>query len=65
MHLGRHGFFQRGRWGSVEQFTDRLFEVAYFWRVDPAVILSMPLDKFDLYERQAERIAEQMQPDTE
>jgi len=42
--------------------VDRLFEVAYFWRIDPAVLLTMPLSRYDLYERQAERIAEQIKP---
>lgn len=59
------GFFHERRWGSVEEFTDRLFEVAYFWRLDPATLLSLPLDRFLLYERQAERIAEKQQPEKE
>lgn len=49
------------RWRSAEDLTDRVFEVAYFWRVDPANIMALPLERFDLYERQAERLAEQLQ----
>ena len=39
-----------------------MFEVAYFWNLDPAVVLAMPLSRARLYERQAERIAESMKP---
>jgi hypothetical protein len=38
-----------------------VFEVAYFWRLDPGRVLALRLDQFDLYARQAERIAEQIQ----
>ena len=55
------GFFRGGRWRDGEELTDRVFEVAYFWRVDPASILALPLERFNLYERQAERLAEQLQ----
>lgn len=37
-----------------------MFEVAYFWRIDPARVLALRLEAFDLYERQAERIVEQL-----
>jgi len=43
--------------------VDRLFEVAYFWRIDPAVLITMPLSRYALYERQAERIAQQINPE--
>ena len=46
----------------MQAMVDRLFEVAYFWRIDPAVLLSMPLSRFALYESQAERIAQQTNP---
>jgi hypothetical protein len=39
-----------------------VFEVAYFWRVNPADIMALSLDEFILYERQAERIAERQNP---
>ena len=39
-----------------------MFEVAYFWHLDPAVVLAMPLSRARLYERQADRIAESMKP---
>lgn len=42
---------------------DRAFELAYFWRLDPCVILSLPLSSFELYERQAMRLADHMRPD--
>jgi hypothetical protein len=57
---GGDGFFRLGRWRSVEELTDRVFEVAYFWRVNPAEIMTLPLDQYLLYERQAERLAEQI-----
>lgn len=39
-----------------------MFEVAYFWHIDPGVVLAMPLSRAHLYEQQAERIAEAMRP---
>lgn len=48
---------------NVQALVDRLFEVAYFWRIDPAALLTMPLSRFALYEHQAERIAKQINPD--
>jgi hypothetical protein len=56
---GGDGFFQLGRrWKSVGEFTDRVFEVAWFWQLDPAAVLRLPLDRFFLYERQAVRLTE-------
>lgn len=43
--------------------VDRLFEVAFFWHMDPAALLTMPLSRFDLYERQATRIAKVINPE--
>lgn len=40
-----------------------MFEVAYFWRIDPAAVMALPLSEFDVYEDQALRLAEQMRPD--
>ena len=34
--------------------------VAYFWRLDPAAILALPLSEFLLYESQAHRINQAM-----
>lgn len=66
MHRGGHGFFQRWRWGDgVDRFTDRVFEVAWFWRLNPTAVMALNLERFDLYERQAERLAEQMHPSEE
>jgi hypothetical protein len=36
--------------------------VAYFWRLDPGVLLQLPLSRCALYERQAERLAKQINP---
>jgi len=47
----------------VQALVDRLFEVAYFWRMDPADLLAMPLSRFALYERQAERLTKQINPE--
>lgn len=44
--------------------ADRIFEVAYFWRLDPARAMALPLSRFALYETQAERIAQLMVPDS-
>ena len=43
-----------------ERFVERVFDVAYFWKLDPAVALALPLSQLDLYETQALRIAENM-----
>lgn len=37
-----------------------MFEVAYWWRLDPAVVLAMPISRALLYEQQAVRLARQM-----
>lgn len=60
MHRSGDGFFRGGRWRSADELTERAFDLAYFWKVSPAAILALPLEKFDLYERQAERIAEKL-----
>lgn len=46
---------------NVQAFTDRVFDVAYFWRLAPAALMALPLSEFDLYEKQAERIFKQLQ----
>lgn len=48
---------------NVQALTDRLFEVAYFWRLAPSALMAMSLSEFNLYEKQAERLAQQMQPE--
>jgi hypothetical protein len=40
-----------------------MFETAYFWRIDPGVVLALPLKQFELYEQQGMRIAEQLKED--
>lgn len=40
-----------------------MFEVAYFWRLDPAAVMALPLSKLETYESQAERLAKLMGPD--
>lgn len=39
-----------------------MFEVAWFWRLDPGRMLDLPLSEASLYEQQASRIAEKMRP---
>ena len=60
-----NGFFRSERWrcGSIENLTERAFDIAYFWKIDPADVLRLPVSRFELYEQQTERIAEQIQPD--
>jgi hypothetical protein len=36
--------------------------VAYFWRVDPAMLLALPLSRYDLYASQAERLSKLINP---
>ena len=60
MQRGGDGFFRAGQRRDVGGLTDRVFEVAWFWKLDPADVLRLPLSRFDLYERQAERISEQV-----
>lgn len=40
-----------------------MFEVAYFWRLDPAAVIALPLSRAEIYERQAVRLAEAMRPE--
>ena len=60
LHERGDEFFREWRGRDHGQFSDRVFDVAYFWRLNPKDVLCLPLDRFALYERQAERIAEQM-----
>ncbi|MEM5371360.1 hypothetical protein V4C53_35745 [Paraburkholderia azotifigens] len=46
-----------------EAFEERVFDLAYFWRVSPADIMALPMRRFLQYERQALRIAEKQRPD--
>lgn len=39
-----------------------MFEVAYFWRLDPGSMMALPLGEAILYEQQASRIAAKMRP---
>lgn len=64
MRGGRDGFFRSDRWLSGGDITERVFDLAYFWRVPPATILALSLEEFELYEAQALRIADSMNPDS-
>lgn len=37
---------------------DRMFEVAYFWRMPPSAVLALSLSDYELHEAQAVRLAE-------
>ncbi len=39
-----------------------MFEVAWFWRLDPATMMALPLSEAMLYEQQADRLARTMSP---
>jgi hypothetical protein len=57
---GRAGFF---RGIDVGRIADRVFEVAWFWRLDPAAAERLPLSRFVMYEAQAARLAKLTGPD--
>jgi hypothetical protein len=57
---GRAGFF---RGIDAARLADRAFEVAYFWRLDPAAVEALPLSRFLIYEAQAVRLAKLTGPD--
>jgi hypothetical protein len=40
-----------------------VFEVAYFWRLDPAAVMALPLSRFAIYEAPAARLAQLTGPD--
>lgn len=42
-----------------------MFDVAYYWRLDPATVLALPLSRFELYENQIIRIAEEIKNEGE
>jgi hypothetical protein len=46
-----------------EAFEQRVFELAYFWRVSPAEIMALSMRRFLQYERHAVRIAEKQRPE--
>ena len=60
MHGGCPGFFREL---SGDRIDDRVFEVAYFWRLDPAAVMQLSLARFLQYESQAQRLAESMRPE--
>ena len=60
MHGGGPGFFREL---SGDRIDDRVFEVAYFWRLDPAAVMLLPLSRFSQYEAQAQRLAKSMRPE--
>jgi hypothetical protein len=61
-----HEFFRHGRWRgderAIERLTRDVFDVAYFWRLDPAAVMALSVDEFLLYAEQAERIAAILNP---
>jgi hypothetical protein len=40
-----------------------VFEVAHFWRLDPAQVMALPISRLELYLAQGERIAALMRPE--
>jgi hypothetical protein len=42
---------------------DSLFEVAYFWRIDPGNLLNLPMREYELYRHQALRLAAKINPE--
>jgi hypothetical protein len=48
---------------ECENFEQRVFDLAYFWRVSPAEIMALSMRRFLQYERHAVRIAENQRPD--
>lgn len=46
-----------------EAFEERVFDLAYFWRMSPTEILALPMRRFLQFERHAVRIAEKQRPD--
>lgn len=39
--------------------------MAYFWKIDPASVFALTLERFEQYEMQAERICDEMQASAE
>lgn len=48
---------------QCEVFEQRVFDLAYFWKISPAEVMALSLTDFNRYERNALRIAEQQRPD--
>ncbi|BAO88914.1 hypothetical protein [Caballeronia cordobensis] len=48
---------------QAEAFEQRVFDLAYFWKISPAEVMALSLTDFNRYERNAVRIAEQQRPD--
>ncbi|GJH05037.1 hypothetical protein [Paraburkholderia terrae] len=46
-----------------QDFEERVFDLAYFWRMSPAEIMALPMCRFLQFERHAVRIAEKQRPD--
>jgi hypothetical protein len=46
-----------------ETFEQRVFDLAYFWRVSPAEIMALSMRRFLQYERHAVRIADKQRPE--
>lgn len=46
-----------------EAFEERVFDLAYFWRMSPADVMALSMRRFLQFERHAVRIAEKQRPD--
>ncbi len=57
MYAGDYEFFRRSGGSGV---IDRAFWVAYFFKLDPEVVMEKSIAMLDLYEKQIERLVEQM-----
>lgn len=50
-------FFSQGGCGDADQLIERLYDVAYFWRLNPAEVFSLSLSDALELEKHARRIA--------
>lgn len=55
-------WFFSGVGDSASELTDRIHEVAYFWRMSPLEVEAMTLDRFLVLEAQASRVSELINP---
>jgi len=55
--LGGDWFFSQVRCRDGDQLIERLYDLAYFWRLNPAEVFALSLDEALELEKQACRIA--------
>jgi hypothetical protein len=59
---GLHGGGAQFFWGGGPDLLDRCFDLAWVWKWDPKLALSLGFAELRLYEQQTARILDELRP---